>query len=156
MDRVDARLSKHHVSPTDRLGEDIVIARQMEQAPARVVIQVAKMLHGFVERRAVWFRKYDIERDRRGLPFVQASEQICEDSPRPGPLPKCDQAALVDVDDHDRTNGGIARADILEEVEASKPEFLQGTRIPDPDEQKDRQKKETEAPPGSQCLRRSP
>jgi hypothetical protein len=133
MERVDSRLSKHHVSPTDRLGEDLVIARQMEQASACIVVQVAKMLHGFVERRAVWFRKYDIERDRRGLPLVQASEQVCEDGPRPGPLPKCAQAALVDVDDHDRTNGGIARAGSLEEVKASKPELLQRTRIPDPD-----------------------
>ena len=73
-----------------------------------------------------------------------------------GHCPNALRLSLVDVDDHDRTNGGIARAGSLEEVEASKPELLQRTRIPDPDEQKDRQKKETDAPPGGQCLRRSP
>ena len=50
-----------------------------------------------------------------------------------GHCPNALRLFLVDVDDHDRTNGGDSRAGGLIEVEASKPELLQRTRIPDPD-----------------------
>jgi hypothetical protein len=71
--------------------------------------------------------------DRRDLQLVKARQQICEDRPRPRPLPICVNAFLVDIDDYDRTNVGDSRAEVLIEVEASKPEFLQRSRIPDPD-----------------------
>ncbi len=79
------------------------MAGQVNEKLARGLVQVAKMSHSLAGRCAVWFGKYHVECDRRGLHLVEPREQLCKHGPRPGPLPVGAHAFLVDIDDHDRT-----------------------------------------------------
>ena len=104
--------------------------------------------------------KNDIECDRHSLQLVKPGEQIREHGPWPGPLPVGAHAFLVDIDNHNGTNGGVSRADVLIEIEATKPELLQRIRIPDtgwregPPEEKGRNSAEsqTHAPIAEACF----
>jgi hypothetical protein len=150
--RVGARAPEHHASPADRIGENLVVARQLQQSLPRGFVHVAKMRHGLVGGRAVRFGKNHIERDRRGLQLVQTGQQISEDRPRPGPLPIGAHAFLVDIDDHDGADVGHSRADVLIEVEASKPELLERLGIPRSQQEEDRQQQKAKAPPRGESL----
>src|SRR5262249_6914230 len=83
---VGARSPEHHFATTDRLREEIVVTRQMDQALDRVLVEIAEMFDSFARRGTIRFRENDVERNRRDLHVVETIEQIRQDGPRPGPL----------------------------------------------------------------------
>src|SRR5262249_1427925 len=62
-------------------------------------------------------------------------DQFCDQGARPGPLTVCAKAGFIDVDDRDRTLLRHARPHQLIEIETPQPQFLQGHRIPDTNQQ---------------------
>ena len=96
------------------VGKHIVVARQRAQLGPRLVVEIAERVGRDRRRGAVGLGKKNVEADRQRPHLGQARHQIGDQRARPRPLAEAFEAFLVDVDDHHRVLGHLARPQHLE------------------------------------------
>ena len=134
--RVRARLRRRRTGLTDDdarvldgVGQYIVVAGQAAQFGAGLVVEAAEAFRGDRGRHAVGLGKDDVEADHERALLLEPRDQVGHHGPRPRPLADFLEACFVDIDDGDRADRLLARAQHLKQVEGSQPQFLQRRRV---------------------------
>ena len=125
----------------DRVGQDLVVARQRRELVAGRRIEAAEACRRDRRRHAIGLGENDVEADRHGAKLAQTGDQIGHHGPRPGPLPDLLQARFVDVGDDDRPRGLLARPQNLKQIERAQPHFFERPRIGEAQRHQREQKK---------------
>ena len=116
----------------DRIGQNVVVARQAVELGAGLGVDAAKALLRDRRRHAIRLGEDDVEADGDGAELGDARDQIGQGGARPRPLPDRLEAGLVDIDDDDRPCRLLARPQHLKQIESAHPQFLERPRIGEP------------------------
>jgi hypothetical protein len=122
-------------SRPDRLGEKVVVARQVAQCLGEPIALGAFGQHreDAFRRGAVGLGEQHVEGDRGRALIVEPGDEFGEPPPRPRPLAEALERAFVDGDDPDRQGGIVgARVGALELVEDDVAQRDQRRRIGEP------------------------
>ena len=101
-DRRQAGLAEHDPRLLDRVGHDLIVARQRAQLVPGFLVEIAKDVRRERRRQPVGLGEDDVEGDGGGAELGQARDQVGDARARPRPLAELAQAFLVDIDDDDR------------------------------------------------------
>ena len=140
-----AGLAEHDTRMAHGVGKHVVIAGQRAQLSPSLVVKIAKRVSRYRWRRAVGLGEKHVETDRQRPHFGQARHEIGDQRARPRPLAEAFEAFLVDVDDHHRMLGHLARPQHLVIVEHANAQFLNQRRIRDAQRGKRNQQRKRQA-----------
>ena len=131
-DMGQSSFAEHDARALHRIGEKLIVARQLAQPGAGFLIEIAKRIGRHVGVEPVGLREHDIEGDRRGAEPGQIGDDVGDPGSRPGKLTEFRQTLFVDIDDGDRRLGHLrARFDALEVIEGADAKLLDRSRIGD-------------------------
>ena len=121
-----AGFTEHHAGIADRIGEDLIVARQRPQLFSRRLIEIAEGIGGDIGVEPVGLREDGVEREDDGAEPGQVGDDIGDPRSRPRPLtePGIGKAPFVDIDDRNRPLGLDPGIDDLEGIEGSNAQFL--------------------------------
>ena len=94
--------AQHHARAPHRIGENLIVARQLAQlAPGRL-IEIAEGVGGGIGIEPVGLGEDDVEGDHHGAEPGQIGDHVRDARARPRPLAELGQAGFVDIDNGDR------------------------------------------------------
>ncbi len=116
----------------DRIGQNVVIARQAIKLGAGFGVDTAKALLGDGGRHAVRLGEDDVETDGNAAELRDARHQVGNGGAGPRPLPDRLEARFVDIDDDNRPRRLLAGPQHLKKIKCAQPQFLQRPRVGEP------------------------
>ncbi len=146
-DNGNSGFAQHDARAPDRIGENLIVARQASQFGPGFLIQIAERIGRDVGIEPVRLREHHVKGDHGGAEFGQIRDHVRDPRSRPRPLAKLGQAFVVNVDDGNRRLRELgAGIDALERIEGPDPDFLDRRRVGEAQRRKADQEHEAHQP----------